>query len=190
MKGNSGQKRMPRIRFKVMTVIMSIRKLFRNTDDEVRYAGVKSGDLVLDFGCGPGFNTIPAARIVGSKGKVFALDIHEQALGIAQKKAEKYGLDNIETICSGCDTGLKSNSVDVVYLHNTLPMIKNKEDVLNEIYRVLKVRGRLSYMSRFFSRASSENAMSDEELWEYLAGGNKFRVVKCRKGHFIFEKMI
>ncbi len=36
---------------------------------------VKEGQSFLDYGCGPGVFTIPAARIIGDRGKVFALDL-------------------------------------------------------------------------------------------------------------------
>ncbi len=188
MKEEVKQKPMPKIAFKAMTAVMSIRKLFRDIDGEIRYAGIKPGCSLLDFGCGLGFNTIPAAGIVGPEGKVFALDISKQAIEVLKKKAKKNNLENIEVVLSDCDTGLESSSMDSVYLHNTLPLIKNKKDVLDEIHRVLKINGRLSYMSRPFSRIAGGNSMTDEELRGYLEADNKFRLIKSRGNHFIFEK--
>ncbi|MEA1924708.1 MAG: class I SAM-dependent methyltransferase [Candidatus Altiarchaeota archaeon] len=188
MKEKVKQKPMPAIAFKAMTAVMSIRRLFRDVGGELRYAGIKPGCYFLDFGCGLGFNTIPAAKIVGPEGKVFALDISREAIEVLKKKAKKNNLENIETILSDCDTGLESNSVDIVYLHNTLPLINNKEDVLDEIHRVLKIRGRLSYMSRLFSRIAGGNSMTDEELRDYLEADNKFKLIKGRGNQFIFEK--
>jgi len=40
----------------------------------LRNAGIFEGQTVLDFGCGAGNYTIPAAEIVGKKGKVYAVD--------------------------------------------------------------------------------------------------------------------
>ncbi len=189
MKEEVKQKPMPKIAFKAMTAIMSIKRLFRDIDGEIRYAGIESGCRLLDFGCGLGFNTIPAAKIVGPEGKVFALDISGQAIEVLKKKAKKNNLENIKIILSDCDTGLESSSMDVVYLHNTLPLIKNKEDVLDEIHRVLKKEGRLSYTSRPFSRIAGSNSMTDEQLRGYLEAKNKFRLIKSKSGHFIFEKI-
>jgi len=36
--------------------------------------GIKKGDVVLDFGCGAGHYTIPAAKVVSEEGKVYAMD--------------------------------------------------------------------------------------------------------------------
>ncbi len=175
---NKKQRPMPWFAFNIMSLIMTIRKKFRNIEEEISLAGIKEGDYILDFGCGLGFNSIPAAQKVKGQGKVFVLDISPQAIKIVKKKSVKNRLENIVTILSDCNTNLEDRSIDIVYLHNTLPLIKNKQQVLNEIHRVLKVGGRLSYMSRALSRASEENTMSDERLKEVLK--NDYILVKCK----------
>ncbi len=181
---------MPLITFKIMTAIMSVRKLFRNIADEIKYVGIEPGYHILDFGCGPGFNTIPAAKIIGSNGTIYALDLHKQAADIIKKKAEKHKLKNIETIISDCETGLDDNTIDVVYLHNTLPLIKNKENVLDEIHRILKPDGKLSYMSRSISRIKGDDSMNDKQLTQYLEAENRFKLIKNKNNHLIFVKIM
>lgn len=183
------QKPMPGFKFKIMTFIMSIRKMFRNINEEVNLVGIKPGDYILDFGCGLGFNTIPSAQKVGNKGKVFALDINSKAIKIIKEKEKKYNLNNIKTILSDCKTRLKNKSIDIVYLHNTLPIVENKKSVLNEIHRILKINGKLSYMSRTFSRLAGENSMTDKKLKEYLETKNRFKLIKTKNRHFIFKKV-
>ncbi len=134
------QKQMSHIMFKIMTTIMSVFKIFRNIEKEITFSELKIKDIVLDFGCGFGFNTIPAAKIVGSTGKIFALDINNNAIKIVRNKIVKYNLKNIETILSDCDTGLGDNTIDIVFLHNTFPMVENKKYVLKEIHRILKTK--------------------------------------------------
>ena len=70
----------------------------------LKKAGIKEGQTVLDFGCGPGHYAIAAAKMVGAKGKVYALDIHPLAVQSVEKKAKKEGLTNITTIVSDRDT--------------------------------------------------------------------------------------
>jgi len=41
--------------------------------------GISEGMTVIDYGCGPGRYTTEFAKIVGEKGKVYAVDIHEMA---------------------------------------------------------------------------------------------------------------
>ena len=182
------QKQMPGLMFKIMTIIMSIFKIFRNIEQEVNYSELKLGYKVLDFGCGLVFNTIPAARIVGSTGKIFALDNNKKAIEIVRQKIEKYKLKNIETIFSDCDTFLDDNTIDIVFLHNTFPMIENKKRVLNEIHRVLKINGKLSYTSRIGSRLVVKNRMTNKELIDILTKEYKMGLVKQNNGHILFEK--
>ncbi len=186
IKAESGQKPMPWFAFQVMRLVMNIRKRFRNIEAEINLAGIEKGFHILDFGCGLGFNTIPAAKAVGKEGRVFALDVSKEAIKIMEKEICKNRLDNVEIIQSGCDTGLEDKSVDLVYLHNTLPIIKEKHKVLDEITRVIKTGGRLSYMSRFGSRLYGKDTICDAKLKEIL--GSDFTLKIESKGHLIFER--
>jgi len=58
-------------------------------------ACIKRGKTVLDFGCGSGTYTIPAAKIVGEKGIVYALDKDKKVLDKLMQKAESVHLGNI-----------------------------------------------------------------------------------------------
>jgi hypothetical protein len=72
-KYSDSQKPMSWFAFKIMTMIMSIRKKFRNIEEEISLAGLNAGDYILDFGCGLGLNTIPAAQKVKNKEKSLLL---------------------------------------------------------------------------------------------------------------------
>ena len=58
--------------------------------------GINRGQIVLDFGCGSGMYTIPATKIVGEQGRVYALDKDKKALDELMQKGEPTGLRNIE----------------------------------------------------------------------------------------------
>lgn len=182
------QKSMSTFLFQIMKIIMHIRKHFRNIEKEIEFAGTEPGKCVLDFGCSFGFNTIPAAFMITNNSKIYALDIHPLAVKSVEKKIKKYSLKNIITIISDYDTGLKDESIDIVYLHNVLPIIEDKNLVINELHRVLKIHGRFSIMSRMGSRIIGNNMINDKNLKEYLEKENKFRLIKSKKTHFVFEK--
>lgn len=130
--------------FRGMAVMLSIRDKFKPPDKLLQFVGVKSGDKVLDFGCGPGGYSIAAADIVGDTGKVYALDIQLLAGERMKKLAAKKGLKNIETICSGCETGLPDATLDIVLLYDILHMLSEPDKILAELYRALKPGGILS----------------------------------------------
>ncbi|KYH37203.1 MAG: methylase involved in ubiquinone/menaquinone biosynthesis, partial [Candidatus Bathyarchaeota archaeon B24] len=64
------------------------RWLDRNAQEFLAEVGVGAGKVVLDFGCGSGTYTIPAARLVGDEGKVYALDVRKKALDEVEAKAK------------------------------------------------------------------------------------------------------
>ena len=53
---------------------------------------VKPGMTVADIGCGMGFYTRLLAQMVGDQGRVWAVDLQEQMLSFAKKKAQKAGV--------------------------------------------------------------------------------------------------
>jgi len=118
------------------------RWLDENAYEFLEEVGVCSGQIVLDFGCGSGTYTIPAARIVGEFGLVYALDASRSALDRVEEKAKREGLGNIVRIEEGeFSLRLRDASVDHVLLIDVLHEIDDKEGVFDRIYRVLKPDG-------------------------------------------------
>lgn len=73
--------------------------------------GLKPGEVVADVGSGDGFFTLPAARMVGPRGVVYAVDPSVDRLTRLHEKAEEEGLENIRiragtaeefVVCEGC----------------------------------------------------------------------------------------
>jgi len=105
---------------------------------------VQEGQTFLDYGCGTGDFTIPAAQKVRQQGKVYALDYFPRQLEIVTERSAKAGLSNIETILSTSKTGLPDESVDVIWMCDVLHEIKERRAVLEELHRVLKKDGVLA----------------------------------------------
>ena len=68
-----------------------LRRLITNPNGILRGL-VDEGDTALDLGCGPGFFTIPLARMVGDRGKVVAIDLQAEMLERLKSRAERRGL--------------------------------------------------------------------------------------------------
>jgi len=149
--------------------------------------GIKTGQIVLDFGCGSGTYTIPAAKIVGEQGKVFALDRDRKALDELMQKAESARLKNIERIDTSGESkfGLADESIDVVLLfdvfhHYYFPDKDARKRLLEEIYRVMKPSAFiLVWPKHMESEAKDEiknaNFYLEEEHSETLIHDNKDR---------------
>jgi len=129
-----------------------------DADDCLTAIGVQSGLTVLDFGCAEGAYSLPAARLVGEQGKVYALDKNAQALNALRRLASDQGLAHIDTVNTHGDVRvpLEDESVDIVFLHDILHLIGWEESggqttrrstagdrraLLDEAYRVMKSDG-------------------------------------------------
>ena len=117
----------------------------------LRRIGLEQGQTVLDFGCNEGNYTMAAARIVGERGKVYALDKEKKAIDKLMQHARKRKLQNIQRLYVKEDQQipLSPRSVDVVLLYDTLhrgyfPEVTQRKRALRRIYRVLKGAGLLS----------------------------------------------
>lgn len=101
---------------------------------------------VVDFGCGYGTFTIPAARIAA--GIVHALDIDPEMVRATAAEAEAAGLRNVKTclrdfVTEG--TGLPTASVGYAMLLNILHA-ECPKTLLQEAFRVLRPGGILGIM--------------------------------------------
>lgn len=112
--------------------------------------GLGKGQKVLDFGCGEGRYTIPAAYVVGDRGTIFAMDREGDYVTKTIWKARRLSLENIVGIIpSGERTvPLSSNNVNAVILFDTFhggyfPERKDRELILKGLFRVLRKKGML-----------------------------------------------
>jgi len=117
----------------------------------LRRIGIMKGHKVLDFGCGSGHYTIPAAKVVGEQGVVYVMDEDKEDMNKLMNKARTMGLKNIIKLkASGkLKISLSNESVDVVLLfdilhHYYFPKETERRQLLGEVYRVLKPYGLLS----------------------------------------------
>ena len=172
-------KQMSDFHFRFMAFYFKLRDLFLPPKRILEEAEIKPGCVVLDFGCGPGSYSIAGAEMVGAGGKVYALDIHPLACKKVQKAASKKDLNNIETINSDCATGLENESVDVALLYDTFHVLSEKKAVLEELHRVLKRDGMLSF---------NDHHMKEDEIISAVTEAGLFRLSRKGKKTYSFLK--
>jgi ubiquinone/menaquinone biosynthesis C-methylase UbiE len=112
---------------------------------EVNLAKVKSGDCVLEVGCGTGTLTLAAKQQAGQSGKVFGIDIIPEMIEISKRKASEANLEVTFQLGSIDKIPFPDNQFDVVMC--SFMIFHMSEEVrrkgIAEIYRVLKPQGRL-----------------------------------------------
>ena len=178
----SESKRMPNFAFKMMSFMHDnpFLWIFRNPYKLLKAAGLRSDKKVLEVGCGPGFFTIPASKIVGGKGVVCALDNHPLSIKRVQEKVKKEGIENVETILADAtETGLPDKSIDIAFLFGFVHHTGGLENIFSELYRVLKPEGILSIEKTPW--VSEEKLVTAVERNGFIYWGHQGRV-------FLFTK--
>ena len=105
---------------------------------------LKPGQVVCDMGCGNGFYTIKIAKLVGSEGRVLAVDIQEEMLVMLKKAARMAEVNNIEPILGTfVDPKLPDGKMDMVLLVDVYHEFSNPEEMLRAIRKSLKPDGRM-----------------------------------------------
>lgn len=109
-----------------------------------RYAQFKSGETVLDLGCGAGVDCFIAAREVGPTGRVIGVDMTPEMIAKAKQNLLQLDLKNVEFYLGEIENLPVDNSVvDIVISNCVINLVPNKPKAFREIYRVLKPNGRM-----------------------------------------------
>jgi ubiquinone/menaquinone biosynthesis C-methylase UbiE len=129
----------------------------------LREVGIRKGQIVLDFGCGSGDYTIPAARIVGQEGRVYALDKDKGDLDKLMERAESEGLENIEMIETSGELkiAMEDESVDAVLLYDIFWYFPLNDprlpELLDEVHRVTRLDALISVYPKHIDSEQLKN---------------------------------
>lgn len=112
---------------------------------------LKSGDVFLDLGCGPGDYSIHAARDVGSLGRVNAFDSNKRMLDQVMAKTIEQGFRNVCTHHGDMTDPLPfaDNSVDTCFMSTSLHCMNLDEcgaGIFKEVDRILKGSGQVAVL--------------------------------------------
>ena len=135
-----------------------LQKISKNSLSRI---GIKPGMKVLDFGAREGYDTLPAAKIVNTEGKVIAVDEDEKALNTLKEKASKKSIDNIEIINNNGKSNfdIQDNSIDFVILFDVFHELQGSDKYIKKLQRILKNKGILSV---FDPHVKSKKKMKDK----------------------------
>lgn len=114
---------------------------FLDPEKVVDAIDIRPGMHVADFGCGHGYYTIPFAKRVGDKGKIYAFDVQEAAVEAVRSHARLNHLANVEARRVNLETdhatGLHDGTVDMVFIANILFQAEDKPALIREAHRIL-----------------------------------------------------
>lgn len=108
------------------------------------FAELKEGNVVLDLGCGAGFDCFLAAWRVGPTGRVIGVDMTPEMVARARALAARDGFTNVEFRIGEIEhLPVAGATVDVVISNCVINLSPDKPRVFAEALRVLKPSGRL-----------------------------------------------
>lgn len=104
------------------------------------------GDCVVEVGCGTGFFTVPAARMLGERGRLIAIDALPAYVERVKEKTHSENLNNVRVLeRDALHTGLTAASVDAALLFGVIPFpALPLGALLPEMHRILRTEGILS----------------------------------------------
>lgn len=133
---------------------------------------ITSGENILDLGCGRGNETIHAALITGSEGKVTGLDITQAMIDAARVHAEEMGVTNVSFVLGDIENlPFDHDMFDAVISNCVINHAKSKGKVYQEIYRVLKYGGRFIISDAVSKVDLPPGVKNDPEAWAQCFGG-------------------
>lgn len=178
-----GRENISNLSFRLMTMIMSAMDFFgRYSSKNFQTLGLKSGQTVIDYGCGPARYIRNASQAVGNDGRVIAVDIHPLAIKKVNMAIASYGLTNVEVALScGTHTPLDDKTADVIYALDMFHMVEQPQALLFELNRLLKDDGVLIIEDGHQPRSETVNKINMAK---------NFAIVSEHKTHLRCKKLI
>ena len=128
---------------------------------------ITEGKTVADIGAGSGWFTVRAAKRTGEKGKVFAVEISEEAIKYINERKQKESLPNIETVLGAeDDPKLPKNSTDAVLILKTYHEFSEPIKVMKNLLPSLKVNALVGIIDR--NGEGSDHGIKKETVIEEM----------------------
>lgn len=142
---------------------------------------IEAGQTACDLGCGNGYYTLRLAKLVGPRGKVWAVDIQPEMLELLEERAAARGVTNLQPTLGGATTpNLPEGEIDLLLLVDVYHEFSHPEQMLAEIRTSLKSTGRVALVEYRTEDPDVPikrlHKMSQEQVMkEYI--GNGFKLV-------------
>lgn len=134
----------------------------------IQMLDVQGGEKILEIGFGTGYALLTLAKLVGSTGKVYGIDISEGMYNITMRRIMEAGFSKrVRLICGdAAKLPFPTKAFDAVFMSFTIELFDTPEIpiVLNECKRVLSDGGRICVVA--MSKKGKPNMMT--RLYEWI----------------------
>jgi len=114
-------------------------------EEAVAALKLKPDEVVADIGAGSGVFTLPLARAVAAKGRVYAVDIEQGLVDHIAQKAKEQNATNVQAVLGKfTDPNLPARDVDLAFIYDVLHHIENRAEYLQNLAPYLKATGRIA----------------------------------------------
>jgi ubiquinone/menaquinone biosynthesis C-methylase UbiE len=139
---------------------------------------IHPGWTVVDYGCGPGRYLRKASALVGPRGRVYAADVSEVAMGMVRDRIARKELRNVVAMqIEGGKSRIPSACADLVYALDMFHAVRDPSAFLREIRRIVKPAGRLILEDGHQPRAFTLRKVAASGAWKVI--GQSGLAVTC-----------
>lgn len=171
--------RIPGWAFRIMAFLFNIADRFKSPDKKLDPFKIQKDQIVIDFGCGTGRYLRKASGLVGEKGIVYAVDIHDLAVKSAFRLISKYELKNVKPVLTdGKSADIPSHIADIIYALDMFHMVKDTRSFLKELNRLIKTSGILFIENGHQRRSLAKDKILRSGYWEIIEENRIF--ITCK----------
>ncbi|MCL0054688.1 methyltransferase domain-containing protein [Dehalococcoidia bacterium] len=133
---------------------------------------LRRGETVVDFGSGGEIDCFVASQIVGKEGQVIGVDMTQKMYDLANDNKATVGAENVEFRLAQIDeTGIESNSVDVIISNCVIVLAPDKDAVFREAVRILRSGGRMHISDVMLRSILPTTVVTDMDNWTQCIAG-------------------
>ena len=138
----------------------------------VSFADIKTGETVIDLGCGGGIDCFIAAREVGADGRVIGVDMTPRMISLARDNAKKLATENV-VFKRGHFEQLPQDetSIDLIVSNGAISLSEWKHLTFAEMFRVLKPGGRFVVSDVVTTEGLPDSVQESTGEWVAGVGG-------------------
>ena len=129
---------------------------------------IHAGDVVLDVGSGSGTDALIASRVVGPRGRVFALDMTDAMRRKLEQIVARSGAaaSPVDVLAGNAEAiPLPDAAVSVVSTNGVINLVPDKSAAIRELYRVLAPGGRVQLADIVVDTPPSDACRAQPQLW-------------------------